>query len=73
MGFAGATGMDYTACIATLQLYLPQWRRAAPPGDPIHDIEVPALLDDLRVIEQALLATWADRAERERSKKGDEA
>lgn len=71
---AGATGLDYAACIATLQLYLPQWRLTAQPGDAIHHTEVPQLLDDLRVIEQALLATWAEKAERERAEnKGDEA
>jgi len=71
---AGATGLDYAACIATLQLYLPQWRRTAAPGDPIHRMEVADLLGDLRVIEQALLATWAEKAERKQAKhEGDEA
>lgn len=71
---AGATGLDYAACIVTLQLYLPQWRLTARPGDAIQHTEVSQMLDDLRVIEQTLLAAWAEKAERERpANKGDEA
>jgi hypothetical protein len=66
VGFAGATGLDYGACIATLQLYLPRWKALAAPDDPMRGVEVADLLDDLRTIESALLTAWAEKAEKKR-------
>lgn len=66
-GFGCVTGFDYAACIATLTLYLPRWKASAPAGDPIHAMEVPDLLDDLRTIEEALLTAWAEVAEQKRT------
>lgn len=67
VGMAGATGLDYGACIATLQLYLPRWQAQADPGDPLRGMEVADLLDDLRTIENALLTAWAEQAEKKRN------
>lgn len=65
-GFGCITGFDYTACIATLTLYLPRWQAQAQPGDPIHAMTVTDLLDDLRTIEQAMLTAWFEKAEANR-------
>lgn len=65
-GFAGATGLDYDACVATLQLYLPRWQADAPPTAPIHAMQVLDLLDDLRTIEHALLTAWKEKADESR-------
>jgi hypothetical protein len=66
VSFAGTTGLDYGACIATLALYLPRWKALAPPGDALHGMEVADLLDDLRTIEDALLTAWAEQAAEKR-------
>lgn len=66
MGFAGATGLDYAACIAALQLYLPRWQAQAAADDALHDMDAADLLDDLRTIEGALLTAWAEQAEKKR-------
>lgn len=71
-GFASATGFDYAACIAVLGVYLPRWKAQAPPGDPLHALEVHDLLDDLRILEQAFLTAWAEKAEQHRNKGHDE-
>lgn len=66
VSFAGATGLDYPACLATLDRYLPRWAKELPTADPRDALD---LLDDLRVIEQALLTAWADNAERDKQNK----
>lgn len=72
MSMAGATGLDYGACLATLQLYLPRWQAQADPGDPLRGMEVADLLDDLRTIEGALLTAWAEQAEKKRGNENPE-
>lgn len=62
VGPGGVVGLDYTACIATLTLYLPRWEKEQPTAD----LTVPELLDDLRTIEQGLLTGMAEKAEKER-------
>lgn len=59
----GATGLDYPACIATLQLYLPRWQAQAPKDTPWSVCTTADLLDDLRTIEDALLTAWDEKAE----------
>ncbi len=71
VGFAATTGLDYTACVAALALYLPHWQAEAAADDPLQHCTVPALMDDLRIIERAMLDAWAerDKAERDRTPK----
>lgn len=64
VGFAGKTGLDYGACLATLAAYLPRWQAQAPADDAMQAMDVPALMDDLRVIENAMLDAWAEKAEK---------
>lgn len=68
-GFSGATGLDYTACLASLTVYLPQWQAGAAEHDAIHDMDVPTLMDDLRTIERALLDAWAENAAKDAENK----
>ncbi|WP_277752532.1 DUF1799 domain-containing protein [Rhodanobacter glycinis] len=68
VGAGGAVGLDYTACIATLTLYLPRWNKELPTAD----LTVPELLDDLRTIEQAMLTGMAEKAEKERQQRESE-
>lgn len=65
----GATGLDYPACIATLQLYLPCWQAQAPNDTPWSACTTAELLDDLRTIEDALLTAWDEQAEADRQKR----
>lgn len=69
--FIGATGLDYTACIAALQLYLPRWQ--AEGGDNPHWKEhtLTTLLDDLRTIEDALLTAWDEKAKADTDTRDD--
>lgn len=74
-GFDGKTGLDYSACITTLTLYLPPWQAEADSSDAIKAMDVAALMDDLRTIERALLDAWAEKAEKDKENKpprGDE-
>ncbi|WP_404634326.1 DUF1799 domain-containing protein [Dyella ginsengisoli] len=59
----GATGLDYTACIAALQLYLPRWQAEAPNDPHWQRHTLTTLLDDLRTIEDALLTAWDEKAQ----------
>lgn len=67
----GATGLDYTACIATVQLYLPLWQ-AESPGDTHWQQHTPTtVMDDLRTIEDALLNAWDEKAKADRATRDD--
>lgn len=71
VAFGGATGLDYAACLAVLQLYLPRWIAEA--GDEEGEgVDLPELMDDLRIIERAFLDAMAEKAEKERQRKKDE-
>jgi len=69
VAFGGAVGLDYPACIATLERYVPRWEKEQPTAEPLDVLD---LLDDLRTIEQALLTAWAENAEKRKTEKADE-
>lgn len=58
------TGLDYTACIASLKLHLPRWRRAsrAWAGRTLADV-----MADLQIIESAILTADGERRDEERT------
>ena len=62
VGFAGRSGMDYTAVIATLKLHLPKWRRQSTvwKGLTLADI-----LGDVQIVENAMLAADTERRAQE--------
>lgn len=60
VGF-GASSLAYEACIPTLELYLPRWKRDAPAESPWQTMDVPALMDQLRIVEAALLQAAAEQ------------
>lgn len=66
VGFGGATGLDYPACLAVLDRYVPQWNQQQPTPDPLDVLD---LMNDLRTIEQAFLVAWAENAERDKQDK----
>jgi hypothetical protein len=71
-GFAGRTGLDYPACIATLQLYLPRWQQAeaGQGGGAFGALEVGDLMEQVQCIEVAMLEADEERRERDRAAKG---
>lgn len=69
-GFNGATGLDYSSCIATLERYARRWDKEQPDAEPIDPLD---LLDEVRTIEQALLTAWAEQAEKKRTTDDTEA
>ena len=62
-GFGGRTGLDNTACLKTLALYLPRWRRESPAA--FNGLQLPDLMEDVQIIEHALLAADGERREQE--------
>jgi hypothetical protein len=62
--FGGRTGLDYPACIQILKLARRAWRREAP-DDPLVKRPLSALMEDLQIIESAMLAADAERRDRE--------
>lgn len=65
-GFCGATGLDYPACLAVLERYVPRWEKEPPTAEPLDVLD---LMNDLRTIEHALLTAWAENAERDKQNK----
>jgi len=66
-GFAGRTGLDYSACITVLAMHLPRWRRESPGA--FKGLRVPDLMEDLQIIERALLTADEERREEEEAKR----
>ncbi|WP_130617993.1 DUF1799 domain-containing protein [Dyella amyloliquefaciens] len=71
VAFGGATGLDYAACLAVLQLYLPRWLAEAS-AEEGEDVGLPELMDDLRIIERAFLDAMEEKAEKKRQQKQTE-
>jgi hypothetical protein len=67
MGFGGRTGLDYPACIQMLKINRAQWRKDMP-NEALVKTPLAELLDDLQVIESAMLQADAERRETERQK-----
>lgn len=68
--FGGRTGLDYPACIQTLKLARREWRKDTP-HDPLVTLPLAALIDDLQIIESAMLTADSERRaseEQERKK-----
>lgn len=57
----GRTGLRYADCIATLSAYLPQWQTDQPDVWAHHT--VPALMQEIQIVEAALLSAWGDKAD----------
>lgn len=66
MGFAGRSGLDYTACIQTIKLARRRWRREAP-DDPFVTTPLAELMDDLQIIESAKLQADNEKREQDRA------
>lgn len=68
-GFSGRTGLDYAGCVAALTALAPLWRAAAREAGREEEAaacEVGALLQDVQIIERAMLqADDERRAQRE--------
>lgn len=60
-GMGGRTGLRYADCLALLASYLPGWKSSAP--QVWRDIELPALMQDVQIIETAFLAAWGEKSE----------
>lgn len=60
-GFGGRYGLDYTACIATLELHWKRWRKSAAfAGRSLGDV-----LEDVQIIERAMLDADAEKRDEE--------
>jgi hypothetical protein len=64
-GLGQRTGLRYEACIPRLELALPRWQQDDPRM--FGDLSVADLIDDVQVIEAALLAADAERHAAERA------
>lgn len=68
-GFTGRTGLDYAGCVAALTALAPLWRAAAQEAGRDEEAaacEIGALLQDVQIIERAMLqADDERRAQRE--------
>ena len=62
-GMGSRTGMDYPACLALLDRYLPQWQDGG--GSAFVDVTVTDLMADVQVIESAMLVADGERAARD--------
>lgn len=62
----GRTGLRYADCIATLGTYLPAWQQDQP--SVWQPLTVHALMQDIQIIETALLAAWAEQSTDPKSK-----
>ena len=67
VGFGGRTGLDYPACIQTLKLYRRQLRKSVP-ADPLVTTALADIINDVQVIESAMLQADSERRESERQK-----
>lgn len=57
-GMGGRTGLRYADCLALLGQYLPAWQAATPAV--WAPIQLHALMQDVQIIETALLQAWAE-------------
>jgi hypothetical protein len=67
-GLGFRTGLDYAACIRTLDLYLPRWQRdESAIGQPglFAALGVDDLMEDVMIIESALLVADHERRARD--------
>lgn len=62
-GMGGRTGLRYEGCIAVLERYLPHWQVEQPTV--WQDITIVDLLQDIQILESALIAGWGEKAEAE--------
>lgn len=62
VGMSGRTGLDYTACFATLDRYLPRWQAS---DAAFAALTVEDLMGDVQIIERALLDADAEARERD--------
>lgn len=67
-GMGTRTGLDYGACIHRLSLALPRWQREGGPHDAFAGLGVDELMDDVQIIEAALLEADAEKRERDQRK-----
>lgn len=65
-GMGQRTGLRYEACVVLLDRYLPRWQQEQP--DVWGPLAVDDLLQDMQVIEGAMLESWGEQADRERTK-----
>lgn len=68
--FSGRSGLDYPSCIQILKLHRRHWR-ADYPQDPVVTTPMSELMQDLQVIESAILTADAERQADEREKSGN--
>lgn len=61
-GVGGRTGLDYTACFTTLDRYLPRWQASGPA---FGGLTVEDLMEDVQIIERALLDVDQEQRERD--------
>lgn len=67
VGMAGATGLDGAACAALLERMLPKWQRTlrsrklVDEDDALMHYDVADALEDLHVLELAMLQAWAEK------------
>lgn len=66
-GFGGRTGLDYVACISTLRLHLPRWRRES--RGAFEGLRIADLMQDVQTIESAMLTADAERREHEEAER----
>jgi len=67
----GRTGLRYEGCIPIIAAHLAEWQRRerehGAPG-PWCDLTVQALMEDVQIIEAAILAAESERREQERQR-----
>ncbi|MDR3389922.1 MAG: DUF1799 domain-containing protein [Rudaea sp.] len=68
-GFSGRTGLDYPACIQTLKIYRRELRKELP-DDPLVTTPLADLMNDMQVIESAMLQADHEKREAERKNEG---
>lgn len=70
--FAGRTGLDYPACIQVLKLHRRHWR-IEHPDDPVVTTPLSELMQDLQVIESAILESDNERRDAEEAARANSA